>query len=139
MRLTIFILIILSLSACEQNVQKADLIWLDGYWEIERVEFADGQSKEYTISTTVDYISYKDGEGYRKKVQPRLDGTFQTSDDAESFRIVEKKGKFIMWYANDLSEWEEEIVALNSERLVVAGKEGVRYHYKKFKPLLENR
>lgn len=110
---------------------------LNGYWEIEEVLFPDGNSKKYSINTTIEYIEYDNKSGFRKKVQPRLDGTFITSDDAESFEIVEKNNKFIVLYKNELSQWEEEIRTLSAEKLVLASKEGVVYYYKRFEGVLD--
>ena len=78
-------------------------------------------------------------KGFRKKVQPRLNGTFMTSDDAESFEIVEKNDKFILIYKNELSQWEEEIKSLSNEKLVLASEAGVVYNYKKFEAILDNK
>ena len=60
------------LTACQNKVTHEDLPFLNGYWEIEKVNMPDGQTKEYTINTTVDYIEMKDLSGFRKKVYPKL-------------------------------------------------------------------
>ena len=137
MRFALLLILCSVLYACGESVTEADLNSLNGYWEIEKVEFPDGNSKTYGINTIIDYFEYANTRGFRKKVQPRLDGTFVTSDDAESFNIVEKNNKFIVVYQNDLSRWEEEILSLTAKTLVLANQEGVVYHYKKFEGILE--
>ena len=132
MRFISLFLICLLLISCRESVNHTDLPLLEGYWEIEEVVFPDGNSKTYSVNTTIDYFEYTDKKGFRKKVQPRLNGTYVTSDDAVSFEIVEKNDKFILIYKNELSQWEEEIKSLSREKLVLASSEGVVYNYKRF-------
>ena len=132
MRIISLFLICLLLISCKESVSHTDLPLLEGYWEIEEVVFPDGNSKTYSVNTTIDYFEYTDKKGFRKKVQPRLNGTYVTSDDAASFEIVEKNDKFILIYKNELSQWEEEIKSLSQEKLVLASSEGVVYNYKRF-------
>ena len=40
-----------------------------------------------------------------------------------------------MRYGNDLSQWEERIVKLNENQLVLVNTEGIAYHYNKFKSI----
>ena len=137
MRFALLIIVCSVLYSCGESIKEEDLNFLSGYWEIEKVEFPDGNSKTYSINTTIDYFEYGNKKGFRKKVQPRLDGTFRTSDDAESFNIVAKNNKFTVVYQNDLSRWEEDILTLTDKSLVLASQEGVVYHYKKFEGILE--
>ena len=135
MRVLTSILICFLLTSCGESVSPSDLPLLEGYWEIEEVIFPDGNSKTYSINTTIDYFEYKNKKGFRKKVQPRLNGTYVTSDDAASFKIVEKNDKFILIYKNELSQWEEEIRSISNEKLVLASTEGVVYNYKRFEAI----
>ncbi|HUH45768.1 MAG TPA: lipocalin family protein, partial [Arenibacter sp.] len=84
--------VVLTLTACKGKVTQDHIPHLNGYWEIEKVTFPDGSEKKYTISTSIDYIEIQDQKGFRKKVQPNLSGTYDTSDDAEPFSLIEKKG-----------------------------------------------
>lgn len=120
---------------CSGGVSKEDLTQLNGYWEIEQVVFQDGNTKEYKVSTTVDYIQTEGLEGFRKKVSPKFDGTYQTSDDAEAFSISEKDGSFTLNYKNELSEWSEKLIALDTETFSVISEEGLRYDYRRFEPI----
>jgi len=129
------IILILILASCANKVSSEDLVHLDGYWEIEKVKFPDGSTKEYTINAMVDYFQVADKTGYRKKVQPRLDGSYQTSDDAEKFTIHESNGEFLLHYKNNLSEWEEKITLLTANQCVFVNQEQIAYHYKRFVPI----
>jgi len=120
---------------CSSGVSKEKLPQLNGYWEIMQVVFPDGNSKEYKVSITVDYIQLEGLEGFRKKVSPKFDGTYETSDDSETFVILENEDGFTMNYKTDLSEWSEKLVALNEEAFSVVNAEGLRYDYKRFEPI----
>lgn len=135
MRLLIMLFFVIMAVGCRQSIDKEELNLINGYWEIEKVAFPDGSEKEYRVSTTVDYFFYEDSGGYRKKVQPKLDGSFMTSDDAEYFKIASKNNTFIIQYDNELSRWEEELIRLDTERLILRNQEGIKYHYKKFQSI----
>ena len=82
--------------SCSHNISKEKLDLLNGYWEIQEVEFPNGEKKEYQMSAVVDYIQLDNLQGYRKKVVPKFDGSFETSDDAEAFKIIERNEKFLI-------------------------------------------
>lgn len=124
-----------SMVSCSGRVSYEDLHHLNGYWEIEEVEFSNGSTKEYPMNTVVDYIELKDGKGFRKKMAPRFDGTFETSDDAEPFSIVEENGLFFMRYENPLSEWQERLLSLSGDSFSVENPEGITYYFKRFEPI----
>lgn len=134
-QLTVILLMILFIS-CGQKVEKEDLEFLNGYWEISVVEFPSGDKKRYEINTTVDYIEVSGMEGYRKKVQPLPDGSFITSDDAENFSLSSRNDAYIMFYKNEMSEWEEEIEQLTETMLVLKNNEQIRYIYKRYHPVI---
>ncbi len=135
MRTSYLFLISLLFISCKQEVSWDDIHHLNGYWEIDKVSFPDGTEKSYAINTTIDYIEVAGKEGFRKKVQPTLKGTFDTSDDAESFTLLERNGGISMHYKNELSEWEEKISSLEQDRFSTTNQEQVTYHYKRFTPI----
>jgi hypothetical protein len=131
-----FVLAILLLSmGCSENITIEDLEKLNGYWEIDLVTFPDGKTKEYTVSTSVDYIKLEGLEGFRKKVQPKLNGTFETSNDAEIFLISKEKEGFFINYKTELSEWSERLKKLKSDSFSVINSEKIEYQYKRFEPI----
>src|SRR5690606_6245952 len=75
-----FILLLMLLGCKKIAVAEADLQYLNGYWEIAEVEFPDGSKKQYTVNPSVDFIKLNDGEGFRKKMQPKFDGTYNTTN-----------------------------------------------------------
>jgi len=129
------IILLFLLLGCKKEVTKNDLTLLNGYWEIVKVTFPDGNEKEYKVNTSVDFITLQGSEGYRKKVQPKLDGTFETSDDAEPFEIVETANGFAFKYANSLSKWQEEIFELSDNTFSIKNEEGLVYKYRRYEPI----
>ena len=131
----ISVLLLILLASCGETVTKDSLQLLNGYWEITEVTLANKQQKIYKVNSTVDYIEVSNLKGFKKKVHPKLDGTFNASDDAEPFTIVEKEGLFIFTYKNDFSEWEEELVSLGKNSFTVVNQEDITYSYKRYEPL----
>ena len=131
----VLVLIMFVTVSCTGRVSIEDLNHLNGYWEIEEVQLPNGNKKDYPMNTVVDFIQLKNLEGFRKKMVPRFDGTFETSDDAEPFSIIEKSGVFYMRYQNPLSEWEETLLSLSEDGFSVKNPEGIIYHFKRFEPL----
>jgi len=135
MRYIYIIIALTSLISCQNKVDKLDLPYLNGYWEIEKVTFPDGSKKEYSVNTSIEYIEVNNQKGYRKKVQPNFSGTYQTSNDAEMFTIYENEGVFTLNYKTDLSEWHEKIIQLSENTFTVLSEESLKYHYKRFEPI----
>ncbi|MCM4151416.1 hypothetical protein DHD05_07420 [Arenibacter sp. N53] len=135
MRYIYFFIALNSLIGCQDKINQIDLPYLNGYWEIEKVSFPDGTDKEYTVNTSVDYIEINALKGYRKKVQPKFNGTYDTSNDAEMFTIHEKDGVFTINYTTGLSEWHEKIISLSENSFTVLSEDNLKYHYKRFEPI----
>ena len=95
----------------------------------------DGQTKEYKVNTTVDYIELNELSGYRKKVYPKFDGTYDTSNDTEQFKIVKQEDHFEIHYKTELSEWEEVLISLDEDSFLVTNAENISYYYKRFEPI----
>jgi hypothetical protein len=108
---------------------------LNGYWEIAEVEFNNGQKKKYTINPSIDYIEVKDMKGFKKKVHPKFDGSYDTSDDAEGFTLIEKEGNIIFSYKNALAEWEEQLIKLEENTFSITNQDKITYTYKRYEPL----
>ncbi|MBT8292184.1 MAG: hypothetical protein KJN70_02830 [Eudoraea sp.] len=135
MRKLVSLLLFLCALACSEKISVSDLDYINGYWEIQEVKFPNGKTKEYDVNLTIDYFECDQMKGFRKKMQPKFDGTFSTSSDAESFQIIQKEGIFWMIYKNDLSTWEEQLIEITITKMVVKNKEGLSYHYRRFQPI----
>lgn len=134
MKIHIYITALILVVGCTDPISKDDLKKLNGYWEITSVTFPNGETKEYKVSTSVDYFQLEELRGFRKKVQPKLDGTFNTSNDAESFTIQKRSDFFEIFYKNELSAWSEILVDISQNRFSVRNEEGITYSYVRFEP-----
>lgn len=122
--------------ACEDtSISEDDLHYLNGYWEISAVEFSDGTQKSYSLNPTIDFILLENGKGFRKKVHPQLDGSYNTSRDAEAFTMSHVGNVYTLHYKNNLSEWEETLIQLDSTSFSVKNEAGILYIYKRFQPI----
>ncbi len=120
-------------TACSEQ---PDIKNLEGYWEIERADLPEGNTMEYSISTTIDHFTLEsDSTGYKTKVMPQLDGSFITSGDSESFSIVEKDGKLKLIFTTPLSSHTETVLQLKEEQLILLNEREMKYTYKRFKKL----
>lgn len=122
------------LISCHSNVSKEDIKKLNGYWEIKKVELANGENKDYKVNETIDYFEVKDNKGFRQKVMPQFDGRFRTNDLKEQIKIVERDNAFFIEYNTKYGKWKEEIITLEDSTLVLKNKENLEYTYKRFTP-----
>jgi hypothetical protein len=90
------------------------------------------------MNTTVDFIKVDGLKGYRKKMKPRFDGNYETSDDAEYFVITDEKDTYVLSYKNDLSAWKETLMAISEDNFSIQNEDGILYHYKRFEPIKIN-
>ena len=130
----ISILLVL-LVGCNSKVAKEDLQQLNGYWEIEKVSFPNGETKDFISSTTIDYIELDGMKGFRKKVQPKFNGTFETSNDAELFTIVQNGEVFVLNYSGSVNSWKEEMISISKDNFSVTNQDTLTYNYKRYEPL----
>lgn len=131
MKKIVLFLVFSLLVSCKQSITEADLQNLNGYWEIEKVMLPDGEKKEYKINETVDFFKVEDKNGFRKKVMPQVDGTYLTNDSEEDITIFVKGGDATIRYKTNYANWDESIIKLTAEKLVLKNKQELEYHYKR--------
>lgn len=134
-KLKTIVAILLLLACGEPSVEAADLHFLNGYWEISRVGLPDGSQREYGLNTSVDFIQYREGEGYRRKMQPGFDGRYATSGDSERFTLGRDDKGTTLDYKNELSSWSERLLAVDSLSFTVVNAQGITYTYWRFEPI----
>lgn len=123
------------IGSCQSKVASSDLPRINGYWEIEKVVFPDGNQKEYSINETFDYFKIINNKGIRKKVMPQLDGTFLVNDTFETIEIKEVEDKYFLQCSTDFTKWQEEIISLTDQELVLLNPSKKEYHYKRAVPI----
>jgi len=129
------LLISLLFVSCQKKIAASDIPKINGYWEIEKVIFPNGNTKDYKMNVTYDYFNITNNKGFRQKVSPQLDGTFLTSDDFEKVEIKEANGKYYLNYSTAFAKWKEELVSLSDAELVTLNDSKKEYHYKKAAPI----
>lgn len=131
MKRILLLIVLLSVLSCKQNISEADISNLNGYWEIEKVELPDGDKKEYKVNETIDFFKIEVNKGFRKKVMPQLDGTYLTNDIQEDVVVVVKDGNASLQYKTTYASWNEEIIELTKDKLVVKNQQEIEYYYKR--------
>ncbi|MAT90490.1 MAG: hypothetical protein CMC35_07335 [Flavobacteriaceae bacterium] len=121
------------LVSCGSEDPETMIPYLEGYWEIKEVTLDDGSVKEFRVNTTIDYIEVTDREGFRKKLQPNLDGSFRTSNLVEYFKITVSEDSLQMHYATPYDEWTETVIHAEDSLIQVLNHDGKMYTYKKFR------
>ncbi|EAZ96017.1 hypothetical protein FBBAL38_01320 [Flavobacteria bacterium BAL38] len=129
-KIIVFIAFIV-LSSCKQTITNDNIQYLNGYWEIEKVELPNGEMKEYKINETIDFFKIESNKGFRKKVMPQLDGSYLTNDHQEDIIITFKDGDATIQYKTNYASWDENIIELTNDKLVLKNQQELEYHYKR--------
>ena len=126
----LFIGILLLLTSCE-TVNEKELLNLNGYWEIENVKAKGETFSPKGATTLVDYYFLeKTNKGFKKKLKPSLDQSYESSEDLTSFVIIKKEDGFYLQYNTKFDQWEEKVDAISPTKLVL-NHQGKSYHYKR--------
>lgn len=132
-RFFFFLLMLIGTLSCSNKQSVSDVQQLNGYWEIEKVKTQSGETKEYTINTTIDYIELTDSlAGFRIKVQPMADGTYKSNGDAESFTLQQVDNRYIFDYKSNLDSWKENLEDIDNNHFTVTNATGNTYYYKRY-------
>lgn len=105
---------------------------LNGYWEIQDVKMASGKKKDFGVNTIVDYIEVKGDSGFRTKVSPKLDGSFNTNGTSEKFTLKIEDDSLRMLYKTPFDEWKETVIEAKDSTLVVINRDNKIYTYSQF-------
>lgn len=127
-------LLAIGLTSCNSKPNKEDLVKLNGYWEIEKVEFPDGNKKEYKVNEFIDFISLKNEVGTRQKVAPQLDGTYLKGNLEDKIRVVDSADSYFLKTDSRFTKWEERILSVSDDEFVLENQAKIVYHFKKFVP-----
>lgn len=136
MKKMIFLLVLLTSFSCSN--QPEDYIeHLNGYWEIDEVILPDGSKRDYNFNETIDFLSINDRLiGFRKKMKPNFDGSFSTSDDAESLIVVVENDSLNIYYKTPYAEWKESVLDATDSKLIIVNQNKFRYVYKRYEPII---
>lgn len=135
MKRFLILLLFIALFGCKKNPETF-INHINGYWEIESVILPNGEKKEYTFNETIDYIEINDSlNGFRKKIKPRLDGTFSASADSETLKLVIENDSLNAYYKTLYANWKETILFADETTLKVANQDKKVYLYKRWEEI----
>ena len=113
--------------------ESKNLQYLNGYWEISSVSIEGKEFKNYPFSGTIDYFILDENNGYRKKVKPKIDGSFDITMHEIEFKIEMKKNDIYLVYGKG-KNFVESLVKLDSTKMILKNMDGFFYEYKRFFP-----
>ncbi|WP_299336824.1 hypothetical protein [uncultured Psychroserpens sp.] len=136
MRPFILVFLLMSFTSCSPD-PTTFVTHIEGYWEIDEVTLSDGTKRDYNYNDTIDYIEVTDSlTGFRKKLKPNLTGKFETSKDAESFRIKIENDSLNIYYETPYANWKETVLNANETQLLIINNTNKDvYLYKRYQPL----
>tara|TARA_R100001369_G_C3299231_1_gene165394 strand:- start:97 stop:591 length:495 start_codon:yes stop_codon:yes gene_type:complete len=135
LRKTLLIVFGLLIISCSKNPETY-IQHIEGYWEIEKVTLSNGFEKEYKFNETIDYISLNDSlKGFRKKMNPGINDTYFTSDDAEAITVKVENGSLNIYYVTPYAKWKETILEATSKNLSIINENKDVYLYKRYTPI----
>lgn len=138
LKCTIAFLIAICLVSCNQQDPQEQIQHLDGYWEIDKVEFSKDSLRTYKFNETIDYLDLDGTEGFRKKVRPQLQGTFEVTNDAEKLEVKIEDDHLYLYYSTPYDSWKEKVLKAEENELKLENEQGIIYHYKRYEPLLND-
>jgi len=130
----VVLLFILICFSCSKRIEKEDLKYINGYWEIKSVETSEGVSKQYKVNETIDYFEIKNNKGYRQKVMPQLDGKYLTNGVQETVNIIEKNNEIYLEYKTKYGKWRETLISISDSTMELKNVNNTVYNYKRFVP-----
>lgn len=132
MRKTILISILTATlwTACT-GISSDDLKYLEGYWEISKVEAHGETFSPRGGAPAVDYYQMlNDSMGIKKKMVPSFGEKYSSSEDLIQYKILTVDGNYSLQFSSALEEWEEEIKSLSQEEMILFHNDK-SYHYKR--------
>ena len=129
-----FVIIILSGLIFYSCNETKNLHYLNGYWEISSVMIEGKEIKNYPFSGTIDYfILDEKNKGFRKKVKPKIDGSFEINMHEIKFEIEMKKKDIYLVYGKG-KNFVESVIKLDSTKMILKNMDGFVYEYKRYLP-----
>ena len=133
MRNLLIFLLLITFFSCKKDI--GDIEQLNGYWEIEKVVFENGESKEYTFNETLEHFVLNENlSGTRNKERPLLDGSYIIVTKEEQIEVKKEDRNWVVYYETEFSNWKETIKKLDQDHLELLNEENRTYIYKRFNP-----
>lgn len=117
--------------SCSEKIEMSQLNHLDGYWQIAKVETAEGEEKEYKVNENYDYFEFKDNSGFHKKVRWQPNGKFLTDDLQEKVKAVKTDEGVFLEFSSDFGKHKDKVVKISEKELVLEAENGNDNYYTK--------
>lgn len=117
--------------SCAEKIDSNQLHSLNGYWQIAKVETAEGEEKEYKANENYDYFEYKNKSGFHKKVRWQLNGKFLTDDLQEEIKAVEVDDKLYLEFSSSFGKHKDRVIKISKKELVLEAENGNENYYTK--------
>lgn len=131
MKKSIILLACLVFFSCKDKVTISSIDKIKGYWQISKVETAQGDEKDYPVNENYEYFDIKNKVGFHKKVRWQPMGTFLVDDLQEKMVASEKEGELVLDFSSNFGKHSETVIELSDSLLVLESKEGANFYYKK--------
>ena len=116
---------------CSKKVDLAQVNQLNGYWQIEKVETAEGEKKDYPVNEDYDYFEVKSNTGFHKKVHWQPAGKFQVNATEEKIAISQKESAVVLTYTSAFDQRSETITEIDQKQLILETPEHTVFYYKR--------
>lgn len=117
--------------SCKDKPTISSIDKIKGYWQITKVETAQGDEKDYPVNENYEYFDIKDKVGFHKKVRWQPMGTFLVDDLQEKMVASEKKEGLVLDFSSNFGKHSETVLEISDSLLVLESKEGASFYYKK--------
>lgn len=109
---------------------------VSGYWEIQEVTLASGEKKVYQYNETIDFIAIDTSmKGFRKKLKPGFNNTYNASKDAEAVEARIENDSLNLYYKTPYAEWKETVLNADEENLTIINQNKDLYIYKRYQSI----
>lgn len=132
MKKAAYFLLFVFLVACNTQGSQEKIDNLNGYWTISKAETKGGSVKDYAFSGLVDYIEIKNNKGFRKKVKPKMDGTYFITNNEEKIVVKVENDRINLYYSTEMDQWKETLISSKENEIVLENENGNKYTYKRF-------
>ncbi len=109
--------------------------YLNGYWEIDRVEKDGKLLKQYNFNAFIEYFQVENNEGFRMKLKPSFVGKFSGNLQKTYFSLEKTTPENIKIDYNKAELLDEELQKATATEIVISNSEGLTYYYKKYTPI----
>lgn len=131
MKKSIVVLAVFTIVSCAEKVDIRQIDKIKGYWQITKVETAEGEEKEYSVNENYEYFDIQSNVGFHKKVRWQPMGTFLVDDLQEKMVASVKENEVVLDFSSEFGKHTEKVIELTDSTLVLESEAGADFYYKK--------